>query len=206
MLTASAIWNTGMSVPTEESRFKGVWRSFVERCTNPKHSRWHQYGGRGITVCDRWMQFENFKADMWPRPLGSQIDRIDNDSGYSPDNCRWATVRQNANNTRRNKHVVYSGERFTYAEFARKIGVNDDLVREKAASGMSGDQIAEFTSQLASLTVQQRRRWAALKYSIPISQLLDWDPREKERRRRLRNKIARAPKIQRGDVLKIPFL
>jgi hypothetical protein len=68
-----------------------VWRSMHQRCSNPKHIRYQRYGGRGITVCDRWGSFENFLADMGPRPTGLTLERKNNDQGYSPDNCKWAT-------------------------------------------------------------------------------------------------------------------
>ncbi|MEU1273052.1 helix-turn-helix domain-containing protein [Streptomyces sp. NPDC005799] len=74
------------------------WADMVDRCTRPTHKRWADYGGRGITVCERWRKFENFLADVGDRPPGMTIDRVDNDRGYEPDNFRWAnTSTQNRN-------------------------------------------------------------------------------------------------------------
>jgi hypothetical protein len=71
------------------------------RCCNPKHKRWKDYGGRGITVCERWLIFDNFYADMGDPPPGWLLDRIDNDLGYGPSNCRWTTPTISINNRRK---------------------------------------------------------------------------------------------------------
>ena len=75
-----------------------IWTGILRRCTNPNFKGYKRYGGRGITVCDRWLKFENFLEDMGQRPGKLQIDRIDNDGDYEPGNCRWVTCKENCNN------------------------------------------------------------------------------------------------------------
>lgn len=94
------------------------WASMIQRCTNPRCRGYENYGGRGITVCDAWLHsFERFYADMGKRPTPDHsIDRIDRDGNYTPDNCRWATVKEQNNNTSQNRIVEIDGEMRTLAQ------------------------------------------------------------------------------------------
>ncbi len=86
-----------------------VWLSMRERCNNTKQKNYNNYGGRGITVCIEWGSYATFSADMGMRPVGHTLERIDNDKGYSKDNCRWATYQEQAENTRVVRMIEFNG-------------------------------------------------------------------------------------------------
>lgn len=95
------------------------WEAMIARCMGEDHPHYDRYGGRGITVCDRWLLFENFLSDMGYRPQGLVLDRINNDDGYYKDNCRWTTQKVNTRNRSRFNNVLTAfGESKTVAEWA----------------------------------------------------------------------------------------
>lgn len=101
------------------------WVAMKQRCYNPKTTGYENYGGRGIEVSERWQLFDNFLADMGRRPTESHsLDRIDNDKGYEPGNCRWATRKEQSSNTRRCRFHEWNGEICTMARLAEIAGLS----------------------------------------------------------------------------------
>lgn len=101
------------------------------RCMNPSDVAYPNYGGRGITVCERWNSFDNFVEDMGVPASGLSLDRVDNNKGYSPENCRWATVSQQLNNQRRNVVIEHSGLRMTLAQWAQHLGLQASTLAKR---------------------------------------------------------------------------
>lgn len=113
-----------------------IYNSMVQRCTNPNSHAYGDYGGRGIYVCERWLEsFENFFADMGSRPQGTSLDRRDNNLGYCPENCRWATKHEQANNTRANRVIEFRGERMTMSQWARKSNLQIQTLHNRLLLG-----------------------------------------------------------------------
>lgn len=105
----------------------------LDRCLNENSKSFHHYGGRGINVCARWMAFESFLADMGERPTDKHsIDRYPNNDGdYEPSNCRWATMKDQSRNTRRNVFLEFNGERRCVAEWAEVQGLSVNVLRAR---------------------------------------------------------------------------
>lgn len=113
------------------------WRAMVQRCVNPNSNTWERYGGRGITVCERWRSFDAFYADMGDPPPGMTIERIDNDSGYSPENCRWATSTEQVRNRRVTTLLEYDGVTKPLADWADDLGVHYTVLHFRLKRGWS---------------------------------------------------------------------
>ncbi len=99
------------------------WCAMTERCGRPRTHAYDRYGGRGIKVCDRWLSFENFFADMGPRPPNHSLDRINKNGNYEPGNCRWASHKQQARNTSGNRLLDFRGEKKTAMEWSEILGL-----------------------------------------------------------------------------------
>jgi len=119
----------------QTSEYK-VWTDMKGRCNNPKHKFFSYYGGRGITICKRWMIFENFLIDMGRRPSNKHsIDRKDNSNGYDPCNCRWATKIEQQRNMRNNRLLTLNGDTFCVTEWSERLGLKEGIIRGRLNKG-----------------------------------------------------------------------
>lgn len=126
----------GGGKPTKEYR---VWSGMRARCRDPNYPGYHNYGGRGIKVCERWNEsFDNFFSDMGEAPSKSHsLDRIDNDGNYEPENCRWATRKQQSRNTRQVVVVTYQGEPIKLPDLVERLNLDLRKVRQRLWHGWS---------------------------------------------------------------------
>lgn len=145
-----------------------AWQQMRLRCIDPEHAAYPSYGGRGITVCERWLSSPStFLADMGPKPSPlHEIDRVDNAKGYSPENCRWATRKQNDRNRRSNRVLEFRGERRCVAEWCDLLGLNTSAVVKRLDAGWPVEKtlstpIRHKASRRAALVGAQARSGAA---------------------------------------------
>ena len=119
-----------------------VWMQMQQRCYNPSKACYARYGGRGITVCERWRSsFPAFYADMGDAPAGTTLDRVDNEKGYAPDNCRWATPQEQANNRVTNVVIEHDGKTMTIAEWARHLGLPYHWIKHRHKRGYTPPEL-----------------------------------------------------------------
>lgn len=134
------------------TRIYNIWHTMIQRCYYPKHKSYNYYGGRGITVCNEWLH--NFQAFYdWAMANGYDdsltIDRINVNGNYEPSNCRWATLKEQANNTRNNHYITYKGTTRTIAQWADKLGISKDTLYARFKNGWTVEK---------ALTTPQKRR------------------------------------------------
>lgn len=129
--TSQKITNSNRVHGMSRTKIHSIWKAMKQRCLNPKNQRYKDYGGRGISICDRWLDFQNFYEDVGDYPIGMTLDRRNNDKGYSPENCRWITYRDNNNNTRRSVYVEYKGETKTLSQWCTLLGLNNNAMKTR---------------------------------------------------------------------------
>lgn len=109
-----------------------TWSAMRQRCTNPNFKFYSYYGGRGISVCERWQNsFESFLADMGQPPEGCSLDRIDSNGNYEPGNCRWATRTEQMRNTRACRILTFAGQSMCVADWADQLGINAEVIHAR---------------------------------------------------------------------------
>lgn len=125
------------------TKLHGVWNNMKQRCINPKHLAFHNYGGRNISVCDEWQEFVPFYNWCMSNGYkdGLTLDRIDNDGNYCPENCRFVDRHTQCNNTRKNVFITANGKTKTVAEWSREVHIRrDTLYRRYVIKGWDGDK------------------------------------------------------------------
>jgi hypothetical protein len=134
----------GESKTTPEYR---TWLNMIDRCYRPKNKSHARYGGRGITVCERWRNsYEDFLADMGRKPSSEHsIERIDNSKGYEPSNCRWATQKEQQRNRRSNRLVTYNGQTRPVAEWGEILGIRHQIIIDRLDRGWTPERTFDAT-------------------------------------------------------------
>ena len=127
-----------------KTRFYRIWSKMKERCSDSKRHNYSSYGGRGITICDKWLRFVNFRDDMYENYLlhieefgesQTSIDRIDNDGNYELSNCKWSTNKEQGRNTTRNHFVTFEGKILCISNLAERFKINPDVLNMRIVRG-----------------------------------------------------------------------
>ena len=157
-----------------KERLYRIWNGIIQRCYNPKNNAYKNYGMRGIAMCDEWRySYEPFRE--WSLNNGydeaaerkyCQIDRIDVDGPYSPENCRWVTSKENANNRRNNVFINYNGEKKTFAQWCSELGLNANTVWSRI------NNLGWDTAKAIETPVQERNR--IIEYNGETNSMVEW--------------------------------
>lgn len=166
-----------------------VWRSMRQRCENPAHAAYANYGGRGIKVCKRWAVFDNFIADMGPCPEGHSIERKKNGRGYSPANCEWLPEGLQNRNTRANVWITIAGERKLISDWAKQLGTQPGTIRLRIDKwGWSVKDACTIPTREAKLIEHKGKRMTAKQWG----EKLGLPYRDIQRRLRAGHSVAEA--------------
>ncbi len=121
-----------------------TWYSMIQRCNNPNNTRYKDYGGRGIKVCEAWLTFKGFLQDMGERPEGLTLDRIDNSKGYYKENCKWSTQKEQQRNRRNNKLITINGITKCLTEHCKERKLNYWTIRSRLQTGWTSEEALEI--------------------------------------------------------------
>lgn len=139
----------GMRPRGKWNKFYKCWHSMKQRCLNKNLKSYQKYGGRGISICSEWLDFKNFYTDMYQSfqqhisqygEKQTAIDRIDNNGNYEPNNCRWATCKEQMNNTSYNRLITFNGQTLTLQQWADKLNINNYLIQNRLKKGWTVDE------------------------------------------------------------------
>lgn len=144
-LTSKRHKTHGHTIDRKISPTYHTWAGMIARCSNVNHASYRLYGAIGITVCDRWLKFENFLSDMGEKPKGTSIDRINPSKGYFKDNCRWATDSQQAINKKSIPKLTYCGISKSYQEWAEFLNISSANIRARLRLGWTIDEALGFS-------------------------------------------------------------
>jgi len=135
----SKIHNTihGHAKNSQRSKTYVAWHDMLQRCNNPKDEIYKYYGGRGIKVCNRWLEFKNFLEDIGEIPKNLSLDRIDNHGNYSLENCKLSTMKEQSRNKRSNVNITYEGKIWCLNDLAKEHNIHKDTLRYRLKIGLS---------------------------------------------------------------------
>ena len=143
------------------------WQAMQQRCNNPKNIAYSDYGGRGITICERWNSIHAFLEDMGHPPAGMTLGRIDNDGNYEPTNCRWETQEQQNENTRRNRYVTWQGRTQIVKAWAQELDMSPRRIYDRLRRGWSVERTMTtpcprgYERGRAEILARHQDTWAA---------------------------------------------
>lgn len=144
----------------EKTKTYNAWHCIKQRCGNPKNTSYPRYGGRGITLCDRWHSFDSFLEDVGEIPIGKTLDRIDNNKGYEPGNVRFATAEEQSNNRRSNRLIEYKEKSQTAAQWAKEIGIPYKTFHYRLQNGWTLEEAFETPkTEQTKLTHDGKAMW-----------------------------------------------
>lgn len=130
----------GHAKKSQRTRVYAIWKGMLSRCRDRGNSGYKHYGARGISVCERWLDFKSFLEDMGYPSDGLSIDRIDVNGNYEKNNCRWATRNQQARNTRNSVVVEYLGQRKSIHDWADVLGIKASTLKKRLSDGWSTEK------------------------------------------------------------------
>jgi len=147
-----------------------TWQGMKQRCLNTKHAQFKNYGARGIKICERWLNsFDNFYADMGPRPTGLTIERIDNNGNYEPGNCKWADRREQRLNQRTCHYLEKDGLRMTVRDWAKHLDLHESVLHYRLRIGLP-------TEKVLMPKRETQKTWSSRPTALQLREVFDYDP------------------------------